>query len=103
MKKITAALYCFFQCCSAFSQAQEKTAVLDTISSIATMHTFNQPFTKDIHRAIPSDFYAKHMGFFCRQELKMQQVHIPVTFRLGSMEQCNYIEQKPGYKEKAAP
>ena len=49
-------------------------------------------------QVIPIDFYAKHLGFFCRQELKMQQVHVPVTFRVGTMDQCNYLEQKPGYK-----
>jgi hypothetical protein len=47
---------------------------------------------------LPCDFYAKHIGFFCRQELKMQQARIPVSFRLGSMEYCNKLEQKPGYK-----
>ena len=48
--------------------------------------------------AIPADLYTQHLSFFCRQELKMQQVTVPVTFRLGSMDQCNYLEQKPGYK-----
>jgi hypothetical protein len=48
--------------------------------------------------AIPADLYTQHLGFFCRQELKMQQVNVPVTFRVGSMDQCNYLEQKPGYK-----
>ena len=49
-------------------------------------------------QAIPLDFYARHLGFFCREELKMQQVHVPITFRVGTMDQCNYLEQKPGYK-----
>ncbi len=49
-------------------------------------------------QAIPLDFYARHLGFFCREELKMQQIHVPITFRVGSMDQCNYLEQKPGYK-----
>ena len=51
-----------------------------------------------IEQAIPQNFYAQHIGFFCRQELKMQEAHIPVTFRLGSMNYCNYLEQKPGYR-----
>lgn len=37
------------------------------------------------------------MGFFCKQELKMTQKSIPVHFRLGSMEQVNYLERKPGH------
>ena len=47
---------------------------------------------------IPQDLYTCNLGFFCRQELKMQQAHVPVTFRIGSMDDCNYLEQKPGYK-----
>ena len=48
--------------------------------------------------SIPRNYYAQHLTFFCRQELKMQQAHVPVTFRVGTMDQCNYLEQKPGYK-----
>jgi hypothetical protein len=47
---------------------------------------------------IPQSFYATHLGFFCKQELKLQQQRIPVTFRLGSMDYCNRLEQKPGYR-----
>ena len=49
-------------------------------------------------QAIPQNYYTQCFGFFCRQELKMQQAHIPVTFRLGSMDYCNRMEQKPGYR-----
>ena len=47
---------------------------------------------------IPGDLHTRNFGFFCRQELKMQQAHVPVTFRLGSMDECNRLEQKPGYR-----
>jgi hypothetical protein len=47
---------------------------------------------------IPPDFHAQHFGFFCRQELKMHKAHVPVSFRVGSMDHCNTLEQKPGYK-----
>ncbi len=49
-------------------------------------------------KPVSENYYAKHLGFFCRQELKLQQKKIPVTFRVGSMEQCNRLEQKPGYR-----
>lgn len=49
-------------------------------------------------QSIPQNLYTQHLGFFCRQELKMQQAHVPVTFRLGSMDYCNWLEQKPGYR-----
>ena len=48
--------------------------------------------------ALPQNLYTQHLPFFCRQELKMQQAHVPITFRLGSMENCNQLEQKPGYR-----
>jgi hypothetical protein len=68
---------------------------------VKTADTINQ-----LRRLIPVNFlktilesyYAKGLGFFCRQEIKMQQAHIPVTFRLGSMDYCNQLEQKPGYR-----
>ena len=50
-------------------------------------------------KLIPENFYTKGLGFFCRQEIKMEHAHVPVTFRLGSMDYCNRLEQKPGYRE----
>ncbi|XZF15677.1 hypothetical protein ACTHGU_06035 [Chitinophagaceae bacterium MMS25-I14] len=37
-------------------------------------------------------------GFFCRQEVKMdRKLPLPLRFRLGSLQYCNWLEQKPGY------
>jgi hypothetical protein len=58
---------------------------------------FSEFTSKPAAKAIPENYYTKGLGFFCRQELKMQQIHVPVTFRLGSMEYVNKLEQKPGY------
>jgi hypothetical protein len=44
---------------------------------------------------LSADFYAKQLGFFCRQEIKMDKVtRIPFRFRLGSVEQCDWLEGK---------
>ena len=48
--------------------------------------------------SVPADYHVRNFGFFCRQELKMQRVNIPLVFRLGSVSQCNMLEQKPGYR-----
>lgn len=41
------------------------------------------------------DFYASQLGFFCKQEIKMDKItKIPFRFRLGSVEQCNWLEGK---------
>jgi len=45
---------------------------------------------------IPANFSMCNYGFFCKQELKVEKAtNIPIRFRLGSMEQCNYYEGKP--------
>jgi hypothetical protein len=42
-----------------------------------------------------SDYYIGHLGFFCQQELQFQKMaHIPLYFRLGSLEECNRLEGK---------
>ena len=44
---------------------------------------------------LPADFYSRQLGFFCKQEIKMDKVtKFPIRFRLGSVEQCNWLEGK---------
>lgn len=44
---------------------------------------------------IPANLATCNYGFFCREEIKIEQaVNIPIRFRLGSLEQCNYYEGK---------
>ena len=70
-----------------------------TVASVP-MQTFapNIPQGGKSVSLIPQNFSTYGLAFFCRQELKLQQVHVPLVFRIGSMENCNYLEQKPGYK-----
>jgi hypothetical protein len=50
-----------------------------------------QPIT-----VIPSGFYYRSLGFFCKQELQLQHVtKVPVLFRVGSVDYTNYMERKP--------
>ena len=45
---------------------------------------------------LPAKYYTNNLGFFCKQELKIQQtIKLPFVFRLGSVEYNNYLEQKP--------
>jgi hypothetical protein len=40
-------------------------------------------------------YYVSHLGFFCKRELDIQKTtHLPVFFRLGSLESCNKLEGK---------
>ncbi len=66
-----------------------------TRKQMAIMPGIAQPSIKAVRLAsIPKDQYTRCFGFFCRQELKMQKAHIPVAFRLGSMEMANRLEGK---------
>jgi len=41
------------------------------------------------------DYYVQHLGFFCTKEYKFEKAtHIPLKFRVGSLEYCNYLEGK---------
>jgi hypothetical protein len=45
--------------------------------------------------SLADDYYSCHFGFFCKKELEFEKTtHIPLRFRLGSLEQCNALEGK---------
>jgi hypothetical protein len=44
---------------------------------------------------ISPKFYVNNLGFFCRQELKLQAItRVPVKFRLGSLPYNDWMEGK---------
>jgi len=44
---------------------------------------------------IPQDYYTQHFGIMCKKELALEKAtKIPFRFRLGSLQQCNYLEGK---------
>lgn len=46
-------------------------------------------------RPVSGDFYVKNLGFFCKQELKLEAItRIPFRFRLGSLNYCDRMEGK---------
>lgn len=44
---------------------------------------------------IPQNFYTQYFGIMCKKELAIEKAtKIPLRFRLGSLQQCNYLEGK---------
>lgn len=48
---------------------------------------------------LPANYATQKLPFFCRQENKLEKItKIPFRLRVGDVSDCNYLEQKPGYK-----
>lgn len=44
---------------------------------------------------VPADRVVTHFGFFCKRELELEKnIHLPLRFRLGTLEYCNKLEGK---------
>ncbi|MEP6674615.1 MAG: hypothetical protein ABJA78_05655 [Ferruginibacter sp.] len=49
--------------------------------------------------SIAANFYSTNLGFFCKQEIKMDKaIKIPFRFRLGSVADCDRLEGKKSYR-----
>ena len=88
---IFVANYCFCQG-SALNPA--------TFKPFSQLAPYNRPghFYKNFNPlGISPDFYSKNLGFFCRQEWKLESaVKVPVRIRLGSVQYCDWYEGKKG-------
>ena len=55
-----------------------------------TTVNFSKPFA-----VIPKNYYTQHFGIMCKKELAIEKAtKIPFRFRVGSLQQCNYLEGK---------
>lgn len=43
---------------------------------------------------IAPNYYTTGFGFFCKQELKLEKVNVPLKVRVGDPNYCNYLESK---------
>ncbi len=50
---------------------------------------------KVLNSPLPQNFYTQNLGFFCKKELQLEKAtKIPFKFRLGSVQQCDWMEGK---------
>ncbi|MEO5782497.1 MAG: hypothetical protein ABIQ07_04450 [Ginsengibacter sp.] len=60
------------------------------LNNINSNNKYLSPFT-----VIPQDYYTQHFGIMCKKELAIEKAtKIPFRFRIGSLQQCNYLEGK---------
>lgn len=99
----------FFLCACCFLQAQTSSRI--SFSNVHSAYKVKSIITNSVIHFLPSinsfvnaerlnppisaDYTTNKYGFFCKEELKMEKAtKIPLRFRLGSLEQCNYYEGK---------
>lgn len=65
-------------------------------SSISSLNKLNSSLsTNQSINLLPANYYTQHFGIMCKQELAIEKVtKIQLRFRLGSLQQCNYLEGK---------
>ena len=70
-----------------FPKKPVNTSVLQSIPAPLTPMTMKPPVSPGV--------YAENLGFFCRQEIKLEKAtKIPFKFRLGSVQECDRMEGK---------
>jgi hypothetical protein len=76
---------------------QQKTTV--TVSAAVASKKVNPAFSfipsSYSLQVITPDYYTSNFGYFCKKELQLEKItKLPFKFRLGSVEQCDWLEGK---------
>jgi hypothetical protein len=74
---------------------QNSTLKLSSIVRPSKIENKNAVSSTPLFVVINSNYYTQHFGFFCKKELALQKaLKAPLFIRLGSLQQCNYLEGK---------
>jgi hypothetical protein len=67
-----------------------------THTAAATINKPSALVTPVAYSIVSPSYYTQNFGFFCKQELQLEKLtKIPFKFRLGSVQQCDWMEGKP--------
>lgn len=84
-----------FAASSAYAQTSSSYLKLTPVYNLK--YTGIPQSTVPVTGIISPSFYSSCLGFFCKQELKLQNTTgIPFKFRLGSVQYVDYLEGKHG-------
>ena len=68
---------------------------MQKITSLSSQTAVFHPFQPLPVTILSGNFSTQHLGYFCRQEMKLQKITgIPLRFRLGSLRYTDWLEGK---------
>jgi hypothetical protein len=71
-------------------------SALHSIKNDSIKHNAQMPYF--IPSIVSPDLYTRDFGFFCKKELQVEKLtNVKVRFRLGSMQQSDFLEGKTKY------
>ena len=97
--KFITLLFCaFFVASYAYSQTKTVAIIQKTFYQTTVVDTVKRvQLNISPSMLVSPTFYSSNLAFFCRQEIKFEKItKIPFKFRLGSVQQVDYLEGKKG-------
>ena len=95
--KFITLLFCiFFGLATVYSQQKIFVTTQNPFAKIISTDTIKvNNITPSASMLVSPSFYSNNLAFFCRQEIRFEKLtKIPFKFRLGSVQQVDYLEGK---------